>query len=116
MSNTLNKNIYHYEIPTDQKELHITYIHSDDQIIVRELPAVFTGQINKLPKIFEAYDFEQWVRDNGLLQQSLLQFSPEQDTWVDGEWTIPFTSWLIDSEKNTHSAILEFLEENGFEY
>lgn len=114
MGVTSNPNTYHYELSIDQKELHITYIKSDDHLFVRELPPNFTGKITNLPKIFEAYDFEQWVRDNDLLQQSLLQFSPEQDTWVDSEWTIPFKSWLEDSEKNVLQAIVEFLEENGY--
>lgn len=116
MGVTSNSNTYHYELSLDQKEFHVTYIKSDDLIIVRELPTEFTGKITNLPKIFEAYEFEQWVRDNDLLQQSLLQFSPEQDEWIDSEWTIPFTSFLQDSEKIILQAILDFLTENGFEH
>ena len=116
MGVTSNPNTYHYELSTDQKEYHVTYITSSDLLIVRELPENFEGKITNLPKIFEAYEFEQWVRDNDLLQQSLLQFSPEQDSWVDSEWTIPFKSWLEDDEKPVLQSILEFLQECGFEH
>jgi hypothetical protein len=116
MGVTSNPNTYHYELSIDQKQYHVTYIKSDDHTFVRELPPNFTGKITNLPKIFEAYDFEQWVRDNGLLQRGLLQFNEEQETWNDSECTITFKSWLEDSENTVIQSILEFLEENGFEH
>jgi hypothetical protein len=116
MGVTSNPNTFHYELLIDQKQYHVTYIKRDDHLFVRELPPNFTGKITNLPKIFEAYDFEQWVRDHGLLQQSLLQFNEEQETWNDSEWTIPFKSWLNDYENTVIPSILEFLEENGFEH
>lgn len=111
MASTLNSKIYHYEISVNEAEYDFAYVVNDDKTIVRKFPENYDGNLSNLPKLYQVYGFEEWVRDNDCLRESLLQFSPEQDTWVDSEWEIPFTAFLRDDEL-VIKAYKEYFAEN----
>lgn len=111
MTSTSNSNIHHYELSVNEAEYHFTYIVSDDKTIVRKFTENYDGNLSSLPKLYQVYGFEEWVRDNDCLRESLLQFSPEQDTWIDSEWEIPFTAFLRDDEL-VIKAYKEYFAEN----
>jgi hypothetical protein len=111
MASTLNSKIYHYEISVNEAEYDFAYVVNDDKTIVRKFPETYDGVLSYLPKLYQVYGFEEWVRDNDCLRESLLQFSPEQDTWIDSEWEIPFTAFLRDDEL-VIKAYKEYFAEN----
>jgi hypothetical protein len=114
MASTLNSKIYHYEISINEAEYDFAYVVNEDKTIVRKFPENYDGNLSNLPKLYQVYGFEDWVQDNGSLRESLLQFSPEQDTWIDSEWEIPFTAFLQDDEL-VIKAYKEYFAENKLE-
>lgn len=106
----MSNNFHHYEIVINEKDYHVTYCKSDDKITLREFPKGYDGEIRKLPKIFEKEGFEEWAIEENLLRESMLTFSPEEDTWIDREWDIPFSAFINEYEKMVE-ALVDFVQE-----
>jgi len=103
-------NHHHYEIVINDKDYHATYAKNEDKVMLRVWQSGYEGQIHKLPKIFEKDGFEEWVKENDYLHESMLVFKPEEDAWIDQEWDIPFIAFIEDYD-NMVEALVAFIKE-----
>lgn len=112
--NPTDENIFTYEISINQIDYTATYVFNRDYLYLCACENENSTPSDKPVKIIEAYDFQRWVRDNDLLREGMLQFSPEQDDWIDTEWEIPFSAFLHDDDKAIRE-IYNFLLECGLD-
>lgn len=98
------------ELTINEKDYVATYSLNTDTLTVRLWNGKPNFPIAKLPKVFEADNFEEFCNELGLFDISKMVYSPESEGWVEEDCKITMYEFIQEQEWLT-DAIMKFIEQ-----